>query len=882
MLRSTVKTSSRAAKDYYTSGLARGDYYLGDQALPSYWSGKAAELLGLTGEVKRADFFRLCDNFKPDGNQLTPRTKANRRVGYDLNFDCPKSVSLMHAFGEDPRILQVFCQAVDETMRLLETDTRTRVRLDGKSEDRLTGNLVWGTFVHDTTRPVNGVPDPHLHSHCFAFNATFDHTEGRWKAAQLGNIESHLPYYEACFHSSLAAKVRELGYGVSRTGKFWEITSVPRDLVERFSHRSREIAATADRLGITDPEEKSGLGARTRSNKAESKSWTVVLQDWNSRFKPGEVDALRGAKHAFQSNPNGPTARASLEYAKALCMDRFALVPEKMFLEAALRHGVGHVRLAELQTELPKLGMAVREVRGERYVGDENRLRDEKEMLAFARETRGTVPSFLHDNVILPKPEQPRDEQVLNHLLRSRDRVTIVRLRPSMADAIVERLSAAHYEVTRFDARALDMPGEDMRRRPSNNPVWWVDHIQDIHTSQLAEFFRQADANGVRVVLVPSPGPVHPHSPLRLLGSRAGLRTPERQATVAKKAERVEAMQLLEDGQVAAGLTAFQRLGDVRDVSPDEFVETVTRTYVRQQKRSIFTRVTVNSDSLADAITKAIRVSLKSLKRIGRSRTFEQLRRVLHDEEARRHAANYKKGQVVLFFKSAKGFRLGQRYEVIGKDPFGHVLARRVSPKKGWLGITTRLPWVEALPLDKPERFGVFERSEIELAKGDMVRVTLRGSTLSESFGPEKLLSKRERAKNQAMADKLGLKTPDRRYRVEKGTYHRIERFTLGGHIQLANGWVLSKEFGHLEHGYCIQEDIADADLFKCGVRARIYSKDRDGVDVMTLFTHDTDALLKSAERQQSARTRRQDEMVAQRQEFERSRQRHRGVELER
>src|ERR1700722_21020963 len=87
--------SAKAAKDYYSQHIAPGDYYAKDAAeLKGVWHGKAAEMLRLSGEVKQEDFFRLCDNLTPDGKQLTPRTKEDRRAMTDFTFDAPKSVSL--------------------------------------------------------------------------------------------------------------------------------------------------------------------------------------------------------------------------------------------------------------------------------------------------------------------------------------------------------------------------------------------------------------------------------------------------------------------------------------------------------------------------------------------------------------------------------------------------------------------------------------------------------------------------------------------------------------------------------------------------------------------------------------------------------------------
>ena len=79
----------------------------------------------------------------------------------------PKSVSLLYAMSGDQDILEAFRAAVDETMREIETEMKTRVRKDGQNDDRTTGNMVWAEFIHTTSRPVDGMPDPQLHAHVF-------------------------------------------------------------------------------------------------------------------------------------------------------------------------------------------------------------------------------------------------------------------------------------------------------------------------------------------------------------------------------------------------------------------------------------------------------------------------------------------------------------------------------------------------------------------------------------------------------------------------------------------------------------------------------------------------------------------------------------------
>jgi conjugative relaxase-like TrwC/TraI family protein len=69
------------------------------------WGGKGAQRLGLKGTVSADHFRALCDNINPTtGESLTQRTAKSRIPGYELNFHCPKSVSVVYAWNGDKRI----------------------------------------------------------------------------------------------------------------------------------------------------------------------------------------------------------------------------------------------------------------------------------------------------------------------------------------------------------------------------------------------------------------------------------------------------------------------------------------------------------------------------------------------------------------------------------------------------------------------------------------------------------------------------------------------------------------------------------------------------------------------------------------------------------
>src|SRR5713226_9570843 len=137
MIRITQQDSAKAAKQYYSTA----DYYSEGQELVGSWGGKGASRLGLEESVDKFSFERLCDNLDPrTGKPLTVRTRTERRVGYDFTFAVPKSVSVLYAMSGDHYIMDAFRAAVDETMREIEAEMKTRVRRKGEDTDRTTGN----------------------------------------------------------------------------------------------------------------------------------------------------------------------------------------------------------------------------------------------------------------------------------------------------------------------------------------------------------------------------------------------------------------------------------------------------------------------------------------------------------------------------------------------------------------------------------------------------------------------------------------------------------------------------------------------------------------------------------------------------------------------
>ena len=390
MLFITPQTDSTQAKAYFTQHIDRADYYLKDAPeIAGQWHGLGADLLGLSGTVDRERYFALCDNINPEnGRQLTPHNKGNRRVLYDFTFDAPKSVSLAYEVGGDERVMDAFRDAVKDTMSEMEGAMMTRVRTNERREDRATSNMVWAEFIHRTTRPVDGIPDPQLHCHAVAFNCTYDPEEEKFKAGEFSNLVRDKGYYQAAFHSRLAERLKDLGYGIERDGNSFRLAGIDPATAYKFSRRSDIIEAEAERLGITDPKAKGELGRRTREGKDENGlSVSQLRLEWSDRLSDDERSGIINAREGQEGN--SPDAGKAMDYALSHCYERASAVPEKELLKTALIHSVGNASVSDVRGQLSRNNILRRAKAGVVYATTKEVLAEEIAMSDFVREGRG-------------------------------------------------------------------------------------------------------------------------------------------------------------------------------------------------------------------------------------------------------------------------------------------------------------------------------------------------------------------------------------------------------------------------------------------------------------------------------------------------------------
>jgi conjugative relaxase-like TrwC/TraI family protein len=357
----TAKTqyNLKNAKEYFEEHLCVGDYYDEGQRIAGEWFGIGAERLGLSGKVEAGAFLRLCENQHPEsGEILTQRlnvtrmddsgsSTANRRIFYDFTFSPPKSVSVAALVGGDERILEAHADAVRLALNEFEIFATTRVRVGKANCDRITGNFVAALFSHDTSRAL----DPHLHTHCIVFNATFDAVEKRWKALQNYELLRARKYAENVYYHELARRLRRFGYGIrNQTRGDFEIEGISPEICERFSKRRVEIDEAIKKLLAENPEYAGGdlmamrrlIATAERARKQKELSQDEKQSLWDAQLSENERAVLRRLTNYSESNrTNRPDLAETVQWAEEHLFDRNSVALECQLWQHALERGRG-------------------------------------------------------------------------------------------------------------------------------------------------------------------------------------------------------------------------------------------------------------------------------------------------------------------------------------------------------------------------------------------------------------------------------------------------------------------------------------------------------------------------------------------------------------
>lgn len=257
--------------NYYADSV--DDYYKTEGEV-SGWFGKGSEYLNLKGEaesqsqVEKEMLKNLLLGQIPaaadprPGAGLQPQEISSRkfkradqkdRMGFDLTFSAPKSLSLQTLVGGDAKLIRCHDRAVEAALLAAERYAQTRHKVKGVSRTITTGNLIVARFRHETSR----ARDPQLHTHCIVMNLT-RRPDGEWRALKNDEIVKRVLFLGQVYRDTLAQELVKQGYKLRydadgrlpKEGLF-ELAHFTDSQIEAFSVRSQQVEDQLHKKGLT-------------------------------------------------------------------------------------------------------------------------------------------------------------------------------------------------------------------------------------------------------------------------------------------------------------------------------------------------------------------------------------------------------------------------------------------------------------------------------------------------------------------------------------------------------------------------------------------------------------------------------------------------------
>jgi conjugative relaxase-like TrwC/TraI family protein len=682
------------AEQYFDEHLAQNDYYAAGEIRPGQWIGAGAERLGLKNVVTREQFHALCENQNPnDGERLTQRSQkeGQRRVFYDFTCSAPKSVSVLAVTLDDQRLIEAHEEAAKLAFRELETFAATRIRKKGvENRDRVTGNLVAASFVHDSSRAL----DPQLHTHFTVFNATFDEQEHCWKALQARGMYDAIRYGTAVYRNELAKRVQKIGYRIQPAKHGFAIQGVSDGVLKQFSKRAQQrdavVAEMEQKLGRKlSNDEISHAVHQSRAKKVKGISTVEVRERQLSQLSDGERLSLQTLRTSARPSSLPRIALVEnqvLNHAVAHVFERKSVVPEHELLNVALSHRLGAVDLNHLKAVVKNLPDLVKTERGF----------STKEIVAKELDLIQTVNMGCDSVAPLHPGYRPADwlsedqRRAIYHVLRTSDRITGLKglagsgkttaLREMVAackEAKIEPLfcapTTAATDVLRkegFEAVTLQSL---LLTKPalSAHQLVVLDEAGAVGMDDMKRLFDCA--HDARIILSGDTGQhasVARGDALRILERHSDFKSGQLTAIRRqRKADYRKAVELAAQKRTVEAFAQLERMAAITELAGDELHGSAAKSYlhaVTENKSVLLVAPTWNE---IETVTEKVRAELKSSGRLAlEEKDFQVFDSLSWTEAQKRDARLYRPGMAINFHRRGHGFEKSETVQVVAVE----------------------------------------------------------------------------------------------------------------------------------------------------------------------------------------------------------------------
>ena len=429
----TVQTvSAGMATTYYN----KDNYYTKDLSSLDSWQGAISKKLDLEGKKIEPQIF---DNFI---KKMTERNGGNdnkKRVGIDLTFSCPKSISLAMAKDDETKkdMLEAEQKAIKEALEEIEKNggftfrtTKNKVTTEHEAD-----NLLIGKFNHFVNR--NGELD--LHTHCVVFNLT--EKDGKEYSLNAKKILKKQTEWGLLFRQKMAKNLQAKGYKLTITDSkkgLFELAGFDRETIEKYSSRRLEILKKMEADGTAGSREAMKANLQTRKTKKQvdlDKIYDKVRQEI---FANEKVKILKGrAKKNYYLVEQKKIADKVVD---ELERETFAFTKEqlkKRIMSAGVLQNIDEKRAEKLISENEKLvNLGNKELENgtiKQFFTTEKNINIEDNIIAKMRQEKGVIKTALAeeksekllDEICKNGGYTPNREQVnaIHHILTNKDRI---------------------------------------------------------------------------------------------------------------------------------------------------------------------------------------------------------------------------------------------------------------------------------------------------------------------------------------------------------------------------------------------------------------------------------------------------------------------------
>lgn len=429
----TVQTvSAGMATTYYN----KDNYYTKDLSSLDSWQGAISKKLDLEGKKIEPQIF---DNFVKKMTEQNGGNDNKKRIGIDLTFSCPKSISLATAKDEETKkdILEAQQKAVTETLDFIEKNggftfrvTKNKVTTEHKAD-----NLLIGKFNHFVNR--NGELD--LHTHCVVFNLT--EKDGKEYSLNAKEILKKQTEWGLLFRQKIAKNLQAKGYKLNITDAkkgLFELAGFDRETIEKYSSRRLEILKKMEADGTAGSREAMKANLQTRKTKKQVDLDKIYDEVKKEIFTNERVKILKGKPrknyYLVEQKKIADEVIAEME------RETFAFTKEqlkKRIMSAGVLQNIDEKRAEKLINENEKLvNLGNKELENgtiKQFFTTEKNINIEDNIIVRMNKEKGTIKTALSeeksekllDEICKNGGYTPNREQVnaIHHILTNKDRI---------------------------------------------------------------------------------------------------------------------------------------------------------------------------------------------------------------------------------------------------------------------------------------------------------------------------------------------------------------------------------------------------------------------------------------------------------------------------